>query len=115
MLNSNFCVIEFSVLDKLSKKMSKNMEIGKGDDSSKMFKGLRVTSIDDEIGDDDDAENMVDDDDEVDDDEEDEEQEPVTIGFLEKPKNAWSLLRQLFPSKAGGVPVCLFLDLLLPT
>lgn len=39
--------------------------------------------------------------------EEDEEEEEdfVILGFLEKPKNRWSLLRQMFPSKAGGVPV----------
>ncbi|KAK3009280.1 hypothetical protein RJ639_014323 [Escallonia herrerae] len=36
-----------------------------------------------------------------------EEQLPVTLGFAEKPKNRWSLLRQLFPSKAGGVPAWL--------
>lgn len=83
--------------------MSKEMDLGEGDDSAEMLKGLRVTSIDNEI-DDDNAENLMEDDDEYD--EEDEEQEPVILGFLEKPKDDWSLLRQLFPSKAGGVPVC---------
>ncbi|XP_042987318.1 programmed cell death protein 2 [Carya illinoinensis] len=41
--------------------------------------------------------------------EEDEEEEEdfVILGFLEKPKNRWSLLRQMFPSKAGGVPAWL--------
>ncbi|XP_057522753.1 uncharacterized protein LOC130802727 isoform X1 [Amaranthus tricolor] len=37
----------------------------------------------------------------------DEEQVPVTLGFAEKPKHSWLLNRQLFPSKAGGVPAWL--------
>ncbi|RAL48719.1 hypothetical protein DM860_001039 [Cuscuta australis] len=32
----------------------------------------------------------------------DEERLPVSLGFVEKKKNSWSLLRHLFPSKAGG-------------
>ncbi|XP_027355046.1 programmed cell death protein 2 [Abrus precatorius] len=40
-------------------------------------------------------------------DDEDEEHELVTLGFVDKPKNQWSLLRQYFPSKAGGVPAWL--------
>jgi len=43
--------------------------------------------------------------DDVDDDDEEEEHEPITLGFVDKPKNKWSLQRQYFPSKAGGVPV----------
>lgn len=39
--------------------------------------------------------------------EEDDEEEPVTLGFVEKPKNLNSLLSHFFPSKAGGAPVCL--------
>ncbi|MCL7050379.1 hypothetical protein MKW94_009200 [Papaver nudicaule] len=39
--------------------------------------------------------------------EEDEEEEPVTLGFVEKPKNLDSLLPQFFPSKAGGTPAWL--------
>lgn len=39
------------------------------------------------------------------DDEEEEEDDPITLGFVDKPKNEWSLRRQYFPSKAGGVPV----------
>ncbi|KAL6575572.1 hypothetical protein OROHE_000949 [Orobanche hederae] len=30
---------------------------------------------------------------------------PMTLGFAEEPKKSWSLLRQYFPSKAGGTPV----------
>ncbi|CAL0328650.1 unnamed protein product [Lupinus luteus] len=37
----------------------------------------------------------------------DEDEDPVTLGFVEKPKNQWSLLRQYFPSKAGDVPAWL--------
>lgn len=40
-------------------------------------------------------------------DEEDEEEFEVTLGFAEKPKHPGSLLRHLFPSKAGGVPAWL--------
>jgi pre-rRNA-processing protein TSR4 len=40
-----------------------------------------------------------------DDDEEEEEEAEVTLGFLEKPKHPGLLLRHLFPSKAGGIPV----------
>jgi len=43
--------------------------------------------------------------DDVDDDDDEEEHEPITLGFIDKPKNKWSLQRQYFPSKAGGVPV----------
>lgn len=39
------------------------------------------------------------------DDYDDEDLEPVTLGFVDKPKHHWSLSRQYFPSKAGGVPV----------
>ncbi|KAI3783206.1 hypothetical protein L2E82_13271 [Cichorium intybus] len=42
-----------------------------------------------------------------DDDDEDEEQSPVGLGFVEKPEHEWSLLRHLFPSKAGGTPAWL--------
>lgn len=38
-----------------------------------------------------------------------EEPDPITLGFVDKPKNHWSLRRQYFPSKAGGVPVLLYL------
>lgn len=38
---------------------------------------------------------------------ENEDREPVTLGFVEKPKNPTSLLRHFFPSKAGGVPAWL--------
>ncbi|PPS14874.1 hypothetical protein GOBAR_AA05702 [Gossypium barbadense] len=33
--------------------------------------------------------------------------ESVILGFVEKPEHNWSLLRQQFPSKAGGVPAWL--------
>ncbi|KAL9680824.1 hypothetical protein QQ045_012603 [Rhodiola kirilowii] len=54
--------------------------------------GLHVSSVEDE---------------EIEDYEEDDSEEPVVLGFVEKPKHKWSLLRQLFPSKAGGVPAWL--------
>lgn len=44
------------------------------------------------------------------DDSDDEELEPITLGFLEKPKNPWTLSRQFFPSKAGGLPVVYLLN-----
>ncbi|MBA0832288.1 hypothetical protein Goarm_016688, partial [Gossypium armourianum] len=79
---------------------------GKGDSVDEL-KGLRITNLDD---DDDDDENIaVDEDDngEDEDDDDEEEQESVILGFVEKPEHSWSLLRQQFPSKAGGVPAWL--------
>lgn len=80
-----------------------------------LFKGLRITQLDD----DDDNEEApmeqinVDEFDDVDDDEEDDEDcEPVTLGFVESPKFEWSNLRQLFPNLAGGVPVLRYITLL---
>lgn len=77
-------------------------------DSMDVFKGLRITQLDDD--DDDNVEAPVEpinvDDEFDDDDEEDEEDcEPVILGFVETPKFEWSSLRQLFPNLAGGVPV----------
>ncbi|GMQ00235.1 hypothetical protein CsSME_00047412 [Camellia sinensis var. sinensis] len=65
---------------------------------------LQITPIDVE---EDDESQINGDGDTFDDEDEDEyeEQVPVTLGFVEKPRNRWSLLRQLFPSTAGGVPV----------
>lgn len=40
-------------------------------------------------------------------DEEEDTEEPVILGFVEKPKNPKNLLRQFFPNKAGGVPAWL--------
>lgn len=77
------------------------------------LRGLRITSLDDE------------DDDETElpnqplpattvtvaaaasgyDDEDEDEEAEVMLGFLEKPKHPGLLLRHLFPSKAGGIPV----------
>lgn len=71
--------------------------------SVEMFNTLHISSLDDD-GDVEDEQEMPA---EEDDGEDDDEQEPVTLGFLEKPKNSWSVLRQLFPSKAGGVPAWL--------
>ncbi|KAJ8749628.1 hypothetical protein K2173_026277 [Erythroxylum novogranatense] len=79
------------------------MESGARGESIEKLKGLKISSLDDEDDKiEEEQELIIEDDDE--DDEEDEEQEPVVLGFLEKPKCHWSLLRQLFPSKAGGVP-----------
>ncbi|CAK7348356.1 unnamed protein product [Dovyalis caffra] len=68
-------------------------------DFTERLKGIQISSLDD----DDEVEEVV----EEEDDDSEEEDEPVTLGFLEKPKNSWSLLRQVFPSKAGGVPAWL--------
>ena len=75
--------------------------------SLEKLRALQITPLEDEE-DDEPQGNGVGDIIDDDDDEEEEEQVPVTLGFVEKPKNRWSLLRQLFPSKAGGVPVMTF-------
>lgn len=67
---------------------------------------LRITSLEEEEEDDDEREDIGKGEQEDDeDDEEDEDEVEVTLGFVEKPKNPCLLLRHLFPSKAGGVPV----------
>jgi pre-rRNA-processing protein TSR4 len=65
-------------------------------DSDNKLKAIRMDNYEfaDEVEDDDDF-----------DDSDDEELEPITFGFLEKPKNSLTLSRQFFPSKAGGLPV----------
>lgn len=77
--------------------MSKELSITGNDDSINKLINMRIAAEEDEEFDD------VDDDD--DEEYEDEEEAPVTLGFVEKPKHEWSLLRHLFPSKAGGTPV----------
>lgn len=74
-------------------------------DSMEKLKGLQITSLDDDDDEEEEVEEYDMNEEEDDDDEDDEEEEFVTLGFVEKPKNPWSLLRQLFPSKAGSVPV----------
>lgn len=65
---------------------------------------LRITTM--EVVEGEEEEEAVEHDDVEEEEEEDEEEdEGVTLGFIEKPKNPRSLLRHLFPSKAGGVPV----------
>ena len=69
------------------------------------LKGLQITSLDDDDEEEVEEYDMNEEEDDDDEDDEEEEEEFVTLGFVEKPKNPWSLLRQLFPSKAGSVPV----------
>ncbi|KAJ0978522.1 hypothetical protein J5N97_013996 [Dioscorea zingiberensis] len=64
---------------------------------------LRITPLDDDEEDQDEPQEIEIDEDE----EEDDDEEGVTLGFAEKPKNPRSVLRHLFPSKAGGVPAWL--------
>lgn len=84
------------------------------DNSLGNFKSLKITQLDEDEDDDvaqnGDEDELIDGDDGVEDDDEEEdedEQVQVTLGFVEKPKKRWSLLRHLFPSKAGGVPAWL--------
>ncbi|XP_024963992.1 programmed cell death protein 2 [Cynara cardunculus var. scolymus] len=85
--------------------MSRELSRILNDDSLDKFTTMRISSLD---GDEDEefAFDNDDDDDEEEEDE-DEEQAPVVLGFVEKPKHEWSLLRHLFPSKAGGTPAWL--------
>jgi pre-rRNA-processing protein TSR4 len=78
--------------------------------SAEKLRGLRITSLDE-----DDDETVVPHQplpgpaaaaaDYEDDDEDEEEEAEVTLGVLKKPKRPGFLLRHLFPSKAGGIPV----------
>ncbi|KAF5732621.1 hypothetical protein HS088_TW17G00151 [Tripterygium wilfordii] len=81
------------------------MESGTKKDSMEKLSGFGITSIDDDDDGDDEVQDIVVDED--DDDEDEDEQESVTLGFLEEKEYDWSLLRQFFPSKAGGVPAWL--------
>ncbi|XP_021889230.1 programmed cell death protein 2 [Carica papaya] len=83
---------------------------GANGDSIEKLRGLQISPSDDEDEEEQKPEAITIDEndyDDEDDDDEDDEPEPIILGFLEKPKNRWSLLRQLFPSKAGGVPAWL--------
>ncbi|KAL3517405.1 hypothetical protein ACH5RR_019994 [Cinchona calisaya] len=85
--------------------MSEQMYNNRSGDPSEKLRNLKITSLDEEEDEDGDAP-MVDD---VYDDEEEEEEdkEPISLGFVEKPKHSWSLSRELFPSLAGGAPAWL--------
>lgn len=74
---------------------------------SEKLRTLKITSLDEE----EDVEDasMVGDvyEEKEDDDDEEEGEEPVSLGFVERPKHSWSLSRELFPSVAGGTPAWL--------
>lgn len=83
-----------------------NHKIG---DPSEKLRTLRITSLDEEEDEGDAPVNdSFEEEEEDDDDDEDEVEghEPVSLGFVERPKYSWSLSRELFPSIAGGTPVC---------
>ncbi|KAL6564159.1 hypothetical protein OROMI_015609 [Orobanche minor] len=67
---------------------------------------LKVPSLDDDADEDEPQDDDVEDDVFHEDDDE-EDRVPMTLGFAKEPKNSWSLLRQYFPSKAGGTPAWL--------
>ncbi|KAL0420076.1 UNVERIFIED_CONTAM: Programmed cell death protein 2-like [Sesamum radiatum] len=71
--------------------------------SGEKLKSLHISSLDD-VEDDEEVQNDDVEDEVSDEDDEEEDQVPMTLGFVEKPKNPWTLLRQYFPSKAGGTP-----------
>ncbi|KAL2239015.1 UNVERIFIED_CONTAM: Programmed cell death protein 2-like protein [Sesamum indicum] len=74
--------------------------------SGEKLKSLHISSLDEEEDEEEDQNDDVED--EVsDEDDEEEDRVPMTLGFVEKPKNPWTLLRQYFPSKAGGTPAWL--------
>ena len=78
-----------------------------GDSMEEQLKAIQISSFEEDEEEDQDEEVEEDADSNSDDvDDDDTEAEPVTLGFVEKPKNGWSLLRHMFPCKAGGVPVC---------
>lgn len=79
-------------------------------DPSEKLRTLSISCLDEEDKEDMLVDDIYEEDDEEDEDDEDvdtgEECHPVALGFVEKPKYSWSLHRQLFPSIAGGTPVC---------
>ncbi|XP_022891546.1 programmed cell death protein 2-like isoform X2 [Olea europaea var. sylvestris] len=86
------------------RRMSTEMEF---DANEEKLKTLCISSLDEEEDDEAQVDETDDPDLYNDEDDDDEEQVPVTLGFVEKPKNTWSLLRHYFPSKAGGTPAWL--------
>ncbi|KAF8387767.1 hypothetical protein HHK36_026422 [Tetracentron sinense] len=79
------------------------MDIEVKDDSLENLRAMQISSLED----DEEEEPQEQEDDDEEEEDEDEEPDPVTLGFVEKPKNPRSLLRHLFPSKAGGTPAWL--------
>ena len=85
--------------------MPDEMEIEIKEPSLEKFSSIRISSLEKEEDEDED-DDFEEDDEEDDFEEDDQDSEPVTLGFVEKPELPNSLLRHLFPSKAGGTPVC---------
>lgn len=83
--------------------MPEEMGIDVKGDAMEELRNFHISSLEDEGDEQDEEVDGVD----SDDDDDDDEHESVTLGFVEKPKNPKFLLRHFFPSKAGGIPVCL--------
>ncbi|KAH9624989.1 hypothetical protein KSS87_004832 [Heliosperma pusillum] len=82
------------------------------EESMEELKSLKISSLDDEdegLKTDDYINELNEEEDDDEEEEEDDEEEEVlvTLGFAEKPENNWCLQRQVFPSKAGGIPAWL--------
>ncbi|KAL3644746.1 hypothetical protein CASFOL_009926 [Castilleja foliolosa] len=73
------------------------------DANEEKLKSLKTSSLDEEDDEDEHQTDVFDDDD----DEDEEDRVSMTLGFAVTPENPWSLLRQYFPSKAGGTPAWL--------
>ncbi|KAI9095367.1 hypothetical protein K1719_026401 [Acacia pycnantha] len=82
-----------------------NMDLNAIGDPTNKLKGLGISSLDDDDGDDEEV--LIDNEHEDYDSNDEEEEDPITLGFVEKPKNKRCLQRQYFPSKAGGGPAWL--------
>ncbi|KAK9142609.1 hypothetical protein Syun_012009 [Stephania yunnanensis] len=70
-------------------------------DNSLNFKSLNISFEEEDVEEEEGQEEQEFDDEE----DENKDEVPVTLGFVEKPKNHYSLIRHFFPSKAGGAPV----------
>ncbi|KAF6141266.1 hypothetical protein GIB67_024350 [Kingdonia uniflora] len=70
-----------------------------------IIRSLQISSLDDKLKEGEEEEDLVDDDGDVIEEEEDDDEDEavITLGFFENPKNRFSLLSHMFPSKAGGV------------
>lgn len=91
--------LDFSLLEIKGKMRLEELQMDTGSESQQEVESRGISALAEEV------ERITDDMIDFDeDDDDDEDQVPVKLGFVEK--SSQPLLRQMFPCKAGGVPVC---------